>query len=112
MILTLVCFASKTWPTYTVMALFPICFAAALAILRHGWRARGFFALFGLTCVVEHSYFETILHEASSLTMRTQLIAGTMISWGFFGIELLLLGGYLWLLVLCLRAMEDSPETV
>jgi hypothetical protein len=96
------------------MGLFPICFTAALAASRYTWKARMPFALFGLACVVEHSFYETILGHAGALDLRARLdapawaLAGP--AWAFAGIDALLLTGYGWLLWLSLKAMQGPSE--
>jgi len=112
MTLVLVCFAEKTWPTYTLMALFPICVAVALEADRRGWVPRLLFAIFGLICMVEHSYYSTILNGESAATMRQQLDSHDLVAWVFLGIDILLLSGYFWLLWLSVRAIRTQELPV
>jgi hypothetical protein len=109
MTLALVCFAQKTWPTYTVMALFPTCMVAAAQVVRFGWKARVLFALYGLVCVLEHSYYSTMLDHAMAPQERHLLGLVSPAAWGFVPLEGLLIAGYLWLMGLSLLYMERPP---
>jgi hypothetical protein len=105
MVATLVCFACKTWPNYLIMALFPLCFVAAQQACAYGWPGRALFALFGFICEVEHSDYQTVLDHPNALQLRALLGAHSGAAWGFLGIDLLLLAGYLWLIWLAIRAL-------
>jgi hypothetical protein len=94
--LTLTLFAKKSWPAYMMLALFPLCLLVTRGAAR--WKLI-VFMLFEVVAVTEHSIWSTTLHQMSSIGLRPLLIAHQPVAALFGLVELLLLGGYGWLLV-------------
>lgn len=95
--MVLLVFATKSWPAYLVLTLFPLCVAAAGS----GLGARVAFALFGIVALVEHSYWATLLGEANAQELHRALLHRDPRSLCLLPIEILLLSGYAWLLWEC-----------
>lgn len=103
MTLALLMFSKKSWPPYLMLTLFPICLALS-------WRGVGVlkivcFEVFGVVAVAEHSYWSTLMFQAQSLTLHRMVQAGDGLSLGMLGVEILLVGGYAWLLLESIRSM-------
>ncbi|GAC1359414.1 MAG: hypothetical protein NVSMB3_06930 [Acidobacteriaceae bacterium] len=104
--LVLLLFATKSWPAYLVLILFPLCMVAAGS----GVWGRVAFSLFGIVAVVEHSYWATLLGEASAPELHQALLRSEPQSLFFLLLELLLLAGYGWLLRACLGRVEQRDQ--
>ena len=92
--------SKKSWPPYLMLALFPVCLVAAgdsASKVRNGLRVAGF-ALFSTIAVAEHSYWASMFRQFSSAEFHQAMLAGRHDAWVLLGVELLLVGGYLWLL--------------
>ena len=103
--LALLVLSKKSWPPYLVLALFPVCLLVwqdARSRLRNGLRVMAF-ALFSLIAVTEHSYWASMFAQFSSADFHTALTSGRQDARVLLGVEVLLLGGYLWLLTEALR---------
>ncbi len=116
-LLVLMGLAKKTWPTYSLMVLFPMGLAvAATAAGRVGWRQRSavvLFAIFSLLSVTVHSFWASILVQAPAMLLHALLRAGAGTAWTVLLLELCLFASYTWLVELCLRqeganALETS----
>ncbi len=105
--------SKKSWPPYLMLALFPICllvWVKSATRLINALRVAGF-ALFGLVSVAEHSYWSSMFAQFSALEFHHQLLSGYGEAWLLFSVELLLVGGYLWLLLEAVRRLtaQDLP---
>jgi hypothetical protein len=106
--LTLVLFAKKSWPPYLMLTLLPLCL---LISNRH--RLGAFlFAIFGVVAVVEHSYYATILHALSAPEFHQGLLAHDPHCVVFFGMQILLLAGYGWLLVASIQQIVGVDRII
>jgi Dolichyl-phosphate-mannose-protein mannosyltransferase len=95
--LTLVLFSKKSWPPYLMLALFPICLSFTE---RTRPRLRlAAFSLFSVVAVVEHSYWASILLLPDAAAFHHSLFAGEPSAFLLLFLQLLLLGGYIWLLL-------------
>ncbi len=107
LLLTLMALAKKTWPTYSLMVLFPLALAvAATAAGRRGlWQrsAAGGFAVFSLLSVTVHSFWASILTQAPALLLHVELKSGSGPAWTALVLELCLFAAYMWLILLLLR---------
>lgn len=94
--LALLLFSRKSWPPYLMFALFPLC------LLIHGRSRRWFravlFAFFSVVAVVSHSFWSTSLRQVSAINLHRMLIERGLSPSLFMALQLLLIGGYLWLL--------------
>ena len=104
--LVLILFANKSWPAYLMLILFPLC----LPVAASGVWARSAFALFSAVALVEHSYWATLLSQATASEFHRALAAGDRAFFRLLLLELLLLAGYLWLLSKCvMRLLDGGP---
>jgi hypothetical protein len=88
--------SKKSWPPYLMLSLFPICLLPA-AGARSRLRVVGF-ALFSLVAVTEHSVWASSLQQFSSAAFHSALGRHDPEALLFLVLELLLTGGYAWLL--------------
>jgi hypothetical protein len=107
--LALLVLSKKSWPPYLILALFPVCLLVwdeSFSRLWNGVRVAGF-ALFSLIAVAEHSYWASIFAQFPSAEFHRQLLSGRLGAWALFGVEVLLVGGYLWLLAEAVRRIPS-----
>ena len=111
-LLVLMGLAKKTWPTYSLMVLFPLGLAVgATATGRRGWWQRSavvLFAVFSLLSVTVHSFWASVLQQAPAMLLHPLLRAGVVTAWSLLALEFALFGSYAWLVVLCLR--QESAD--
>jgi hypothetical protein len=107
--LALLLLSKKSWPPYLMLALFPICLAAGAGPRRGKIYA---FALLSVVALTEHSYWSGYLRQPSSATFHQALGSHQPGAFVLLGLELLLVGGYLWLLGESMRRLcrESSPH--
>ena len=99
LVLALLLFSKKSWPPYLMVALFPICL-----LIASGRKSRiPAFALFSFIAVIAHSYWASILLQIYAPEFHRGLMALDQRCLILLALQFLLLGGYLWLLVLSLR---------
>ncbi len=103
----LVLFAKKSWPNYLVLGLFPICLTIDA---RRRLELAGF-ALFSFVAVMEHSYYATLVNVPVR-ELHLMLFSGQPTCVVFVGLEVLLIGGYGWLLSLALRRMSKPMKLI
>ena len=103
--LALELFAKKSWPPYLMLVLFPLLLLVANDGRRWAAAAMGGF---GVVALVEHSYWATVLHQFAAPDFHAGLLRGDGRCFVFFGLEVLLLLGYGWLLGLSWREMARS----
>ncbi|GGH10346.1 glycosyltransferase 87 family protein [Silvibacterium dinghuense] len=96
--------SKKSWPTYVLMALFPLCVLVAQSRPLTIW----LFGLFQCVAVVEHSFWASILSQPDSVQMRTLLSAGNHAAFVQMGLEILLLAGYVLFLGIAVRGIRRS----
>lgn len=103
-VLALLLFSKKSWPPYLVFVLFPICLLVA-----SGRKSRILtFALFSFIAVIGHSYWASILGQIDAPGLHRGLMALDSRCLILLSLQFLLLVGYLWLLVLTLRAITPD----
>ena len=110
--LALLVLSKKSWPPYLMLALFPVCLLVARETGSRIWdglRVAGF-AVFSVIAVTEHSYWASMFAQFSSTEFHAQLLSGRADVWVLLGVEMLLVGGYLWLMVEGLRRLR--PESL
>jgi hypothetical protein len=91
-----------------MLTLLPLCL---LISNRH--RLGAFlFAIFGVVAVVEHSYYATILHALSAPEFHQGLLAHDPHCVVFFGMQILLLAGYGWLLVASIQQIVGVDRII
>ena len=106
--LTLILFAKKSWPPYLMLTLLPLCL-----LISNRQRLGAFlFAIFGVVAVVEHSYYATMLHAFSAPEFHQGLLSHDPHCLVFLGIQILLLGGYGWLLVASVQQIAGVNKAV
>ena len=105
--MALLIFANKSWPAYLMLILFPLC----LVIAASGLWARIAFASFSVVALAEHSYWATLLSQASAPEFHRALRAGNRMFLVLLLLELLLLGGYVWLLRRCVLELQGRSRT-
>jgi hypothetical protein len=104
--MALLIFSKKSWTSYLMLTLFPICL---LIEARRRFHLL-LFALLGVIAVVEHSYWASILIQATAGQLHQGLIAGRPACFIFLTLELLLLAGYVWLLGLSLQCISSAQD--
>jgi hypothetical protein len=105
--LALLLLSKKSWPPYLMLALFPVCLLVRgepASRARNGMRVAGF-AVFSVIAVVEHSYWSSIFAQFSSAEFHQALSSGRLDVWVLLAVELLLIGGYCWLLYEAMRRL-------
>jgi hypothetical protein len=105
--------SKKSWPPYLMMALFPVCLAAAGSgepSRPSRWRVAGF-ASFGFVAVTEQSYWATIFRQFSSAEFHRALAAARPEALELLAVQVLLVAGYAWLLRESLRqVLPPAPN--
>jgi hypothetical protein len=109
--LTLFLLSKKSYPSYLVLAFFPLC--ASLAARPPGWKLLLWFCFFGLVAVVEPSvYFRWVKRYGDlSLLWQDAVPEGTA-RWrvmAFLACDLVLLGSYAVYFVRTWRVMAPEP---
>jgi hypothetical protein len=112
-VLALLLFAKKSWPPYLIFVLFPICLLVAAKTQKRVI----LFSLFSIVAVVEHSYWASIFLVYAPQFHRA-LVALEPRSLILLALQLLLIAGYTWLLLLSMRQLplrskplSDAPST-
>ena len=100
--LALLLFSKKSWSSYLMLTLFPICL---LIDVRRRLHLIGF-ALVGVIAVVEHSYWASILAQVAAPQFHHELLSARPASLIFLLIELLLLVAYAWLFALSVQRIR------
>jgi len=111
--LALLLLSKKSWPPYLMLALFPVCLVVGDGPVSRFWngvRVAGF-SLFSVISVAEHSYWASMFAQFSSLEFHRQLLSGWVDVWILLGVEVLLVGGYLWLLAEAVRRISFRNPT-
>jgi hypothetical protein len=108
--LTLLALSKKSWPTYLVLTLFPMCLTVADGGVGLGRLRLVLFSLFEIVSVTEHSVWETVRGEVHSIPLHMELMAHSRSGIGFFLLEVLLVGGYFWLLSEAVRRMIATRQ--
>jgi hypothetical protein len=102
--------SKKSWPTYLMLVLFPLC----LVLARLAPWKRIVFLLFSLVVISEHSFWTIRLGEVDAPGLHTLLAAGDRAAVEFLLLECLLIAGYVWLLFESIRqtvrASRDGVE--
>ena len=102
--------SKKSWPTYLMLVLFPLC----LLLARLAPWKRIVFLLFSLVVISEHSFWTIRLKEIDALGLHTLLFSGNHAAIQFLLLEFLLIAGYIWLLFESIRqtvrASQDGSE--
>jgi hypothetical protein len=106
--LSVLLLSKKSWPPYLMLSLFPICLLpAAVHRLRGPWVDA--FAVFSLVAVTEHSVWASSFAQISASALHAALRAHEGRALLFVVLELLLLGGYAWLLFESIFQMVRAP---
>jgi hypothetical protein len=100
--LALLFFSKKSWPPYLMLALFPIC----LSVGARRMQIIGF-AGFSVVAVIEHSYWASLLNQLTAQALHQGLLSGQLIDIVFLFVEIALIAGYGWLLILSLRQLRS-----
>jgi hypothetical protein len=98
--------SKKSWPTYLMLVLFPLC----LVLARLAPWKRIVFLLFSLVVISEHSFWTIRLGEVDALGLHTLLFAGNRAAVEFLLLELLLIAGYIWLLFESIRQTSRASR--
>jgi hypothetical protein len=97
--LALLMLSKKSWPPYLMLVLFPLC------LLFGEGRYRGVrtlaFGIFSVLAVFVHSLWATVFQQALAPELHAMLAAGRPSALAFLLLQVLLVGGYLWLLAAC-----------
>ena len=104
--LALLLFSKKSWPAYLMLSLFPICL---LIDVRRRMQTLGF-VFFSVVAVVEHSYWASLLHQLTARELHQGLLSRQLTYFVFLALQILLLGGYGWLLAASVRQVAASGE--
>lgn len=104
--LALLLFSKKSWPPYLMLTLFPL---GLLIDGRRRLEVAGF-ALVNFVAVTEHSYWSSLLAQLDANQLHRGLLSGHRTYFLFLTLELLLLAGYAWLLLVALNRIASAPE--
>ena len=109
-IFALLLFSKKSWPTYLMLCLFPVCLLPVLEPATPTQRRNRLaaFAVFTLIALTEHSFWSSIFDQPTSAQLHVMLFAGRPLVLAFFFAEFLLLVGYVWLLAECVREIRRT----
>ncbi len=106
-LLTLMALAKKTWPTYSLMVLFPLglAVAATAAGRRSLWQRSAvvLFGVFSLLSVTVHSFWASVLVQAPAPLLHLLLGFDSGSAWVLLLLEMCLFAAYAWLVAVCLR---------
>jgi hypothetical protein len=96
--------SKKSWPTYFMMVLFPLCLLVAnLSVVK-----RAIFLLFNIVAVTEHSFWTIKLKELDAVGVHSLVALHNSTALLFMALEVALLAGYVWLLTIFTRAIIAS----
>ena len=104
--LALLLLSKKSWPPYLMLALFPIC----LLVAGSAWRVAAF-SVFSVVAVAEHSYWASFLAQYTSGEFHHALVAGKSSAIAWLAVEVVLVGGYGWLLWEAVRRLLNTAVT-
>jgi hypothetical protein len=114
-LVVLMALAKKSWPTYSVIILFPLAVLIAktmekAAPLRRRW-ILACFLVFGIAAVLEHSYWATFTAQQDALSFHAGHLAGQPVAWTQLAWEICMLLSYAFLAWICVRnrSGEDVP---
>ena len=102
MTLALLLLSKKSWPPYLMLVLFPTCLTMVPGGSFSRWRLLAF-AGFSWVAILAHSVWATEFLQIEGPALHGYLAAGEVRSLGFLLLQLALIGGYLWLLLIALR---------
>ena len=105
--LVLELFAKKSWPPYLLIVLFPLC----LLLADQGRTALWIFEFFCVIGVSEHSFWATVLGSISSGEMHQGLLQHGRNFYFYILLQVLLLSGYGWLLLLAMKSLVNWRGT-
>ena len=108
MVLALLLFSKKSWPPYLMLVWFPVC----LMVVARGPRRAHLvaFAGFSWVAILAHSIWATVFLQTLGPDLHLYLMAGQWHALGFFATQLLLVGGYAWLLAVALKECAAVPS--
>ncbi len=104
MILALLLLSKKSWPPYLMLVLFPVCMIVSAGGLSRG-RVLAF-AGFSWVAILAHSVWATEFLQITGPALHGYLAAGEARSYLFFLLQVVLVGGYGWLLASALRRVR------
>ena len=99
--LALLLLSKKSWPPYLMLVLFPLCLTLAAERFSR-WRLFAF-AGFSWVAILAHSVWATEFLQIEGPALHGYLVLGEARSLGFLLLQTVLVGGYLWLLLLALQ---------
>lgn len=99
--LALLLLSKKSWPPYLMLVLFPLCLMMGAEVFSR--RRLVAFAVFSWVAILAHSVWATEFLQIGGPALHGYLAAGEARSFAFLFLQLVLLGGYAWLLSLALR---------
>jgi glycosyl transferase family 87 len=106
--LALLIFSKKSWPPYLVLTLFPLCL-----LLGEGAHRRlrlACFAVFNVLAVTTHSIWATLFSQFLAQPFHQALVQRQPMAIVFLITQILLVGGYAWLLVESIDMMLTPTE--
>jgi hypothetical protein len=110
-LIVLMALAKKSWPTYAVIILFPLAVLIAKAMEDTDHRRRllvlAGFIVFGITAVLEHSYWATFTSQADALSFHGKLLVAQPVAWTGLAWEICMLSSYAFLAWICVK---NRPE--
>ena len=104
MTLALLLLSKKSWPPYLMLVLLPLCMTVAVEGFSR-WRLCAF-AGFSWVAIFAHSVWATTFLQIEGPALHAYLASGEARALGFLLLQILLIGGYAWLLVLSLGRMQ------
>lgn len=107
--MALLLFSKKSWPSYLMLALFPLCLIVSSEYPAKNKLRILCFNLFGCIAVVEHSVWASTFSAGDATWFHTALLQHQPGAIAFLVLELCLIGGYLWLFLESVRRI--APES-
>ncbi len=105
MTLTLLLLSKKSWPPYLMLVLFPICLTVVPAGSFDRWRLLAF-AGFSWVAILAHSVWATEFLQIEGPALHGYLAAGEARALGFCLLQAVLIGSYMWLLLLAMERIR------
>ncbi len=108
LMLTLLLLSKKSWPPYLMLVLFPLCLSFAGG--KYGRVRLLLFACFGVIATIAHSFWATVFGQFLAPAFHLALQHGQAGALPFLGLQVALIGGYVWLLLGAVGQLRCTDE--
>ena len=110
LMLALILFSKKSSAAYVMLALYPLCLLVTTGTPAVKKRTLILFALFELVMVTEQSFWFTYLATYKAPACHTALLHFEKMTLRFLSLQILFLGGLLWLLLKAVQEVVRTPR--